>query len=58
MSWESVTKHDVPAEKIRAVPHWRDSGAFTELERLALEYAEAMTATPPGECLRRATRQG
>ena len=35
------------AEKIRAVPHWRDSGAFTELERLVLEYAEAMTATPP-----------
>ena len=46
--WESVMRHDVPAEKIRAVPHWRDSGAFTELERLVLEYAEAMTATPPG----------
>ena len=45
--WESVMQHDVPAEKIRAVPHWRDSGAFTELERLVLEYAEAMTATPP-----------
>lgn len=46
--WESTMKHDVPAEKIRAVPHWRDSGVFTELERLVLEYAEAMTATPPG----------
>jgi alkylhydroperoxidase family enzyme len=45
--WESVTLHDVPAEKIRAVPHWRDSDAFTELERLVLEYAEAMTETPP-----------
>jgi alkylhydroperoxidase family enzyme len=45
--WESVTRHDVPAEKIRAVPHWRDSGAFTEVERLVLEYAEAMTGTPP-----------
>ena len=45
--WESVMQHDVPAEKIRAVPQWRDSGAFTELERLVLEYAEAMTATPP-----------
>jgi alkylhydroperoxidase family enzyme len=45
--WESVMQHDVPAEKIRAVPQWRDSGVFTELERLVLEYAEAMTATPP-----------
>ena len=46
--WESVVNHDVPAEKIRAVPGWRaDSGVFTELERLVLEYAEAMTDTPP-----------
>ena len=45
--WESVMQHDGPAEKIRAVPHWRDSGAFSERERLVLEYAEAMTATPP-----------
>jgi alkylhydroperoxidase family enzyme len=46
--WESVMKHDVPAEKIRAVPRWReDSGVFTDLERLVLEYAEAMTDTPP-----------
>jgi alkylhydroperoxidase family enzyme len=45
--WEFTMKHDVPAGKIRAVPHWRDSDAFTELERLVLEYAEAMTETPP-----------
>jgi alkylhydroperoxidase family enzyme len=45
--WESTMKHDVPAEKIRAVPSWRDSGVFAELERLVLEYAEAMTDTPP-----------
>ena len=45
--WEAVMKHDVPAEKIRAVPHWRDSDAFSGLERLVLEYAEAMTGTPP-----------
>jgi len=37
----------VPAAKIRAVPNWRDSDVFTELERLVLEYAEAMTDTPP-----------
>ena len=46
--WESVMLHHVPAEKIRVVPHWRGSGVFTELERLVLEYAEAMTQTPPG----------
>jgi AhpD family alkylhydroperoxidase len=45
--WESTLKHDVPAEKIRAVAAWRDSGVFTDLERLVPEYAEAMTATPP-----------
>jgi AhpD family alkylhydroperoxidase len=44
--WESM-KHGVPAAKIRAVPNWRDSELFTALERLVLEYAEAMTATPP-----------
>jgi alkylhydroperoxidase family enzyme len=45
--WESVTNHHVPAEKLRAVPYWRDSDEFSELERLVLEYAGAMTATPP-----------
>ena len=45
--WESVACHHVPAGKIRAVPGWRDSDVFTPLERLVLEYAEAMTATPP-----------
>ncbi len=35
------------AEKIRAVPQWHDSEVFTELERLVMLYAEAMTATPP-----------
>lgn len=49
--WEATMLHHVPAAKVRAVPHWRDgagSGSeFTELERLVLEYAEAMTQTPP-----------
>jgi AhpD family alkylhydroperoxidase len=45
--WEATVKHEVPPEKIRAVPAWRDSEAFTGLERLVLEYAEAMTGTPP-----------
>jgi alkylhydroperoxidase family enzyme len=45
--WEATMNHKVPAAKIRAVPGWRDSDVFTELERLVLEYAEAMTDTPP-----------
>jgi AhpD family alkylhydroperoxidase len=45
--WEATMNHKVPAEKIRAVPNWRDSDVFTDLERLVLEYAEAMTGTPP-----------
>jgi AhpD family alkylhydroperoxidase len=33
-------------EQVRDVARWRDSGAFSEDERLVLEYAEGMTATP------------
>lgn len=33
--------------KLRELAGWRDSSAFTDLERQVLEYAEAMTATPP-----------
>jgi len=33
--------------KAREVPRWRDSDVFTALERDVLEYAEAMTQTPP-----------
>ena len=32
-------------DKIREVPAWRESGRFSEMERVALEYAEAMTIT-------------
>ena len=34
-------------DKAREVPRWRDSAAFTPLERAVLGYAEAMTQTPP-----------
>jgi len=34
-------------DKARAVPRWRESKLFTPLERDALEYAEAMSQTPP-----------
>ena len=33
--------------KAREVPRWRESGAFTPLERDVMEYAEAMSQTPP-----------
>ncbi|GAA0922627.1 carboxymuconolactone decarboxylase family protein [Streptomyces thermoalcalitolerans] len=33
--------------KVQDVPVWRDSDAYTPLERDVMEYAEAMTATPP-----------
>lgn len=32
-------------DKIRAVPGWRESGLFNEMERDALEYAERITIT-------------
>ena len=31
--------------KLAEVANWRDSGLFTEAERVALEYAERMTIT-------------
>jgi AhpD family alkylhydroperoxidase len=34
-------------QKLAEVVRWRDSEAFTPVERRVLEYAEAMTATPP-----------
>jgi len=34
-------------DKLREVPRWRDSEVFSPVERRVLEYAEAMTATPP-----------
>ncbi len=33
--------------KAQQVPRWRESVVFTDLERDVLEYAEAMTSTPP-----------
>jgi AhpD family alkylhydroperoxidase len=33
--------------KAREVPRWRESAAFTPLERRVMEYAEAMSQTPP-----------
>ena len=32
---------------MREVPRWRESDVFTPLERDVMEYAEAMSVTPP-----------
>jgi len=45
--WEATVNHAVPAEKVRDTADWRGSKVFSELELLVMEYAEAMTATPP-----------
>jgi alkylhydroperoxidase family enzyme len=39
--------HGLDLTKARQVPRWRDSDAFSPLEREIMEYAEAMTQTPP-----------
>lgn len=45
-SWWASEERGVPLEKAQAVPAWREASCFNELERLVLEYAEAMSATP------------
>jgi AhpD family alkylhydroperoxidase len=39
-------EHGVPEEQLRELPTYRDSEAFTELEKLVLDYATAMSRTP------------
>jgi AhpD family alkylhydroperoxidase len=41
--------HDKGLDEVKAreVPRWRESSAFTPLERRVMEYAEAMSQTPP-----------
>ena len=39
--------HGIQRAKIEAVPEWRTSLLFDPLERLVMEYAEALTETPP-----------
>ena len=43
----SLLEHaGAPAEQIAELPRWRESDAFSELDRLVLEYTEALTRTP------------
>lgn len=45
--WFHAHSKGLDTSKLEEVPRWRDSDAFTDLERQVLEYAEAMTVTPP-----------
>ncbi len=43
-----MAHHDgLDVEKARDVPRWRESDIFTPLERDVMDYAEAMSQTPP-----------
>ena len=39
-------KSGLSEEQLRELPRWRESDSFSDLERLVIEYAEAMTRTP------------
>lgn len=39
--------HGLDEVKAREIPRWRESDVFTPLERQVLEYAEAISQTPP-----------
>lgn len=55
----TLAKRGVGMDKIEALGAWRDSPLFDPEERLALEYAEAMTIASPGvsDDLRRRLKQ-
>jgi AhpD family alkylhydroperoxidase len=47
ISAATLLKHGVAEDKLWALEDWRGSGLFDERERVALEYAEAMTLSDP-----------
>ena len=44
--WIATSRGTEPA-KLRAVPTWRDSDLYSDLERQVMAYAEAASRTPP-----------
>ncbi|MBD5787870.1 carboxymuconolactone decarboxylase family protein [Cellulosimicrobium terreum] len=44
--WESEHA-DVDPRTLHDVPRWRESDVYSDVERRVLEYAQAVTATPP-----------
>jgi AhpD family alkylhydroperoxidase len=53
----TLAKRGVPMEKIDALPDWRQSSLFSGEERLAVEYAEAMTLNRVDDDLRMRLKQ-
>src|SRR5258708_37254897 len=47
INYFQAQNHNMDLAKASQVPRWRESDGFTPLERGVLEYAEAMTNTPP-----------
>jgi alkylhydroperoxidase family enzyme len=47
INYFAAQSHNLDMAKASQVPRWRESAVFTPLERDVLEYAEAMTNTPP-----------
>lgn len=45
--WYAAHSAGLDTSKLAEVPRWRESGVFSDRERRVLDYAEAMTATPP-----------
>ncbi len=53
----TLVKRGIPMEKIMGLAEWRGSGLFEPDERLALEYAEAMTLNRVDDDLRERLKQ-
>lgn len=47
LAYFTARNEGLDVAKAREVPRWRESDAFTPLEREVMEYAEAMSQTPP-----------
>lgn len=47
LAYFQAQNEELDVDKAREVPRWRESAMFTTLERDVMEYAEAMTRTPP-----------
>ena len=47
LAYFQASNENLDLDKARDVPRWRESDVFTPLERDVMEYAEAMTQTPP-----------
>jgi alkylhydroperoxidase family enzyme len=45
-SWTATRESGITEKQLRELPTFRDSDAFSEEEKLVLEYAEAITRTP------------